>query len=99
MTTGATMKSVVSAFGLLLLSASAACPAMTTSDLQEVGVALPPGARAPMETHWKDESGKSISLAQAMAGRPAVLIFSDYTCTTLCGPILSFVEDALAQSQ
>jgi protein SCO1 len=34
-----------------------------------------------------------------MAGRPTILIFADYTCATLCGPILSFVENALATSQ
>jgi len=93
------MKSVVVAFGLLLWSASAASPALTSSDLKDVGVTPPPGARVPIETRWTDESGTPISLEQAMAGRPAILIFADYTCTTLCGPILSFVEKALATSQ
>lgn len=93
------MKSVVVAFGLLLASASTAYPALTTSALQEVGLAPPPGARVPIETRWTDESGNPISLDQAMAGRPTILIFADYTCTTLCGPILTFVENALANSQ
>jgi protein SCO1 len=93
------MKSVVIAFGLLVASASAAYPALTASNLNDVGIRPAPEARVPLETHWTDEFGKSISLAQAMAGRPTILIFADYTCTTLCGPILSFVESALANSQ
>src|ERR1041384_6162055 len=93
------MKSLVVAFGLLLASASAAYPELTASNHKEVGLRPIPEARVPIETHWTDESGKSISLGQAMAGRPTILIFADYTCTTLCGPILSFVESALANSQ
>jgi protein SCO1/2 len=92
-------KFVVAAFSFSLWSASPVYAALTASDLEKIGVLPPPGARVPIEIYWTDDSGNSISLKQAMGGRPTILIFADYTCATLCGPILSFVENALATSQ
>ena len=51
-----------------------------------------------MQSQWKDEHGTMVSLGRTMAGRPAVLIFVDDTCSTLCGPLLNFAVDALGQS-
>jgi protein SCO1/2 len=33
-----------------------------------------------------------------MAGRPTLLVFADYTCNTLCSPILTRIGEAMAQS-
>ena len=36
-----------------------------------------------------------MTLANAFDAKPAVLVFADYTCRTLCGPILDFATTAL----
>src|SRR5262245_6175571 len=38
------------------------------------------------------------TLGAALGGRPALLIFADYTCRTLCGPILDFALAGLEKS-
>jgi protein SCO1/2 len=68
------------------------------ADLDEVRIDLPPNPRIPLQTTWKNEEGVEVQLAQALAGRPALLVFADYTCRTLCGPIVTFAGDALANS-
>jgi protein SCO1/2 len=37
-------------------------------------------------------------LSAATEGKPVVLIFADYTCSTLCGPIVSLLSNDLANS-
>jgi protein SCO1/2 len=44
-----------------------------------------------------DESGRTRSFGQLIL-RPSILVFADYTCTTLCGPIVAFVAGALEKS-
>jgi protein SCO1/2 len=92
------MKYPALAIGIFLLSASLARAGLPAADLQEIGVSPAPGARIPTEFRWNDESGLPVTLGKAMAGRPTVLVFADYTCSTLCGPVLTFVLDALEQS-
>jgi protein SCO1/2 len=80
------------------LGASVAQATVLSSDLQQVEVSPTPGARVPVDLPWKNESGDIVGIRQAMAGRPALLVFADYTCSSLCGPILTFVADALDKS-
>jgi protein SCO1/2 len=40
-----------------------------------------------------------MTLRTAVAGKPALVLFADYTCSTLCGPSLAFVSDALAKTR
>jgi hypothetical protein len=56
--------------------------------LDSVGVSLPASAQIPVSLALVDESGRGRTLAQAIGGSPAILILADYTCQTLCGPIL-----------
>jgi protein SCO1/2 len=37
-------------------------------------------------------------LGDVLAGRPGILVFADYTCRTLCGPVLTFVAAGLERS-
>jgi protein SCO1/2 len=83
---------------LLALNAPAARSALAPADLERVEVTPPPGAHIPTASRWRDESGAWTSLGQATDGRPGVLIFADYTCASLCGPVLTFAADALAKS-
>jgi protein SCO1/2 len=52
------------------------------------------GVRLP-DLQLRDLDGNMHDLA-ALLDRPAVVIFADYTCETLCGPVLAFAGHALA---
>ena len=40
-----------------------------------------------------------LTLADAIGGVPAVVVFADYTCRTLCGPILEFTAAGPCQNR
>ena len=70
--------------------------AKSPQDYRNAGILffLPAEAAAPLDADVIDETGRSRNLRSLIA-RPAVLVFADYTCTTLCGPIVAFVASAL----
>jgi protein SCO1/2 len=45
-----------------------------------------------------DANGIRRTLGDALGGRPAVLVFADYTCRSLCGPILAIVAAGLGKT-
>jgi len=83
--------------GALLLS-SAAQAGLTTAELDSVGVAVPANARVPTALSFIDETGAHRTLAEVIDGHPSVVVLADYTCQTLCGPVLALVASALRQS-
>jgi protein SCO1/2 len=83
---------------LLLLFDGAAFAGVNKAALDAVYVDPEPGAALPMNLQFRDETGQAWSLAGALAGRPVVLVFADYTCHTLCGPVLDFTIAALQQT-
>jgi hypothetical protein len=75
-----------------------ACPRRDiTADYRNVGISLPDEASAPLRAVLHDESGTPHALGELVT-RPAVLVFADYTCRTLRGPMLDFVAAAIEQS-
>jgi protein SCO1/2 len=89
---------VLRLLALLLLLDGPAFAGVSTVTLDAVYVDPKPDAALPLNLEFRDESGQVRSLASALAGRPAVLVFADYTCHTLCGPVLDFTIAALQQS-
>ena len=84
--------------GVLALCAAAPMPAMaafTTTQLAALSATPPPNAALPLQLGFRDENGKPLTLAAAIGGVPAIVIFADYTCHTLCGPILEFAAAGL----
>lgn len=81
-----------------LLSAPPAFAGLTTAEIHRVGVFPPKHAALPLALTFRDENGKNHALTQLFAGAPALVIFADYTCKTLCGPILEMTSAALAHS-
>jgi protein SCO1/2 len=75
-----------------------ACGALTRSQLDSLAVEPAPDARLPLNSTFIDERGSATTLKQALGAHAAVLVFADYTCRTLCGPILSFAAGALEKS-
>src|SRR5262249_25527424 len=83
---------------LCLASTTPALAGLTTRTLAGVEVAPSPNARVPLSVVMHDDSGRERTLADALSDRPAVLLFADYTCQTLCGPILSIAVAGLAMT-
>ncbi|TGD99120.1 electron transporter [Methylobacterium nonmethylotrophicum] len=82
---------------LLLGLAGPAAAGLTQNDLSGVRLAPPPGARAPLDASLTDAAdGRHLSLGQALAGRPSLLIPLDYACRNVCDPMLAVAGTALA---
>jgi protein SCO1 len=70
----------------------------TAAQLAEISAGPPADARLPLQLDFYDDTGQTTTIASALAGRPAVVVFADYTCRTLCGPILEFTASGLAKT-
>jgi protein SCO1/2 len=81
-----------------LLSSGAA--ALTESDLAQVEAA-PAAADAvlPLPLPLQGETGETKPLRQWLGNTPSIWILADYTCETLCGPVISIVSEALESSE
>lgn len=86
------------ALAAALLCAASAAQALTPAQLGRVGVAPPAGARLPLDAAFTAEDGRARTLGEALSGRPALLMFADYTCTSLCGTALGLSAAALRGS-
>jgi len=93
------LAALLAAFLAALLSfAAPARASVSSAGLDAVAAEPAPGAALPLDLTFADEAGRPLSLATALGQRPGVLIFADYTCHTLCGPILDFTAAALDRS-
>src|SRR5581483_5121268 len=72
--------------------------AVSRQDLATVEVSLPANAAMPLELRLQGEDGATKPLRFWLGATPSIWVLADYTCETLCGPTLSIVSDALAQS-
>jgi protein SCO1/2 len=77
---------------------SPAWAGLPQSQLDQVRVDAKAGAAFPLALRFVDLHGTTRSLAEVINGKPAVVVFADYTCSDLCGPILAFAAAGLAQS-
>ncbi len=90
---------VMAALLLLFIAGGAnAAAGLTQAALDAVGVETKPDAALPLQLRFTDERAQPRTLGDALAGKPAVVVFADYTCHTLCGPILTFVAAGLEQT-
>lgn len=72
--------------------------AVTASQLEQVGLAPRVNALLPLQIRMSDLSGSTEPLQNWLGGVPTVWILADYTCDTLCGPAISIVSNALADT-
>ena len=59
------------------------------------GIDPQPGAQVPLDTRFTDDSGKSVTLAQLLDGRPAVLVPVYFRCPNVCGSQLASLFNLL----
>jgi protein SCO1/2 len=71
---------------------------ISPQEFDDIGVSVVADAAVPLDAWVIDDSGNRRAMAELIT-RPTVLMFADYTCTTLCGPIVAFVAHALEQSR
>jgi len=67
-------------------------------DLSRVEAAPNPDASLPLALLLQGDLGEPKPLQQWLGSVPAVWILADFTCKTLCGPIVTVVSDALRHS-
>jgi protein SCO1/2 len=91
------VRRLAAAFALLLLAAGPAS-ALTEAALSSVDAEPRIGAQLPLGLGFRDESGRPITLGQALGAKPAILVFADFRCTSLCGPGLVLTSLALDQA-
>jgi protein SCO1/2 len=72
--------------------------AVVQRDLAAVAATPKPGALLPLGLLLQDEDGTAKPFQFWLEAKPSVLVLADYTCETLCGPVISIVSDALAHS-
>ena len=74
---------------------------LTRDELSSVGFSVRPGTALPLDAVLTDAGGATRSLGERLAGRPGLVAFVDFTCTTICGVaanVLARSEQALADS-
>ena len=83
---------------IMLLAAPPGRAAIVQRDLDRVGVSPSSGAALPLDLPLQGEDGSTKPLRSWLGATPDVLVLADYTCETLCGPVISIASDALARS-
>jgi protein SCO1/2 len=88
---------ISAAIAWLAVAAQPALARISPAEYRDIAVSVPSGAALPLSATVTDEAGERRSLRDLVTW-PTVLVFADYTCRTLCGPVVAFVAAALQQS-
>lgn len=94
---GRVRRTAVWAFAVLALSAGEARAGLTQEELARAGLSPAPGAGMPGDIVLREADGAERTLGALLAGKPALVLFADYTCTTLCGVMTGALADALRE--
>jgi protein SCO1 len=70
----------------------------TRAQLANLAASPSPNATLPVDATFRDENDRPITIGNAIGGVPAIVVFADYTCRTLCGPIVEFVAGAISKT-
>jgi protein SCO1/2 len=74
-------------------------PGMTSatlpSPLREIGFDQNLGNFVPLDTKFRDESGRTIALGDYFGKRPVVMVFAYYDCPMLCTMVINGLASAL----
>jgi protein SCO1/2 len=72
---------------------------VTEKDLAIIAASRPPpDSHLPMSVVLQDGKGQSRSVAGWLDSKPSAWIVADFTCQTLCSPVLRITADALEES-
>lgn len=87
---------IAAAFLALLIVALPASARIDPNSFQNLAFRQHPGAQLPLDDQLSDSTGRQVSLGQALAGRPAVLVLEYLRCKNLCSLVLSGAVHAVA---
>jgi protein SCO1/2 len=80
----------------LLLMLLCGHQAQAATDLTTFAYDQHPGAQLPLTTPFKDASGQAMTLGQALAHRPTILVLGYFRCPNLCGLVRDDLTHALS---
>lgn len=95
------MRSAAGVFGvgaMFWLGMSMPALALSKADLLQIEAAPAPNAVLPPLLSMQGKNGETRPLRQWLGNTPSVWILADYTCQSLCGPVISIVSKALEDS-
>lgn len=72
--------------------------ALTASQIEQIALAPRTNTQLPLKIPLNDLNERRAPLQDWLGGIPTVWILADYTCETLCGPAISIVSNALADT-
>lgn len=82
----------------LLSSVPWASAGVNRNQIAQIEAAPRPNAALPLDLLLERRSGERKPLREWLGRTPSLWVLADYTCKTLCGPIISIAADALKQS-
>jgi protein SCO1/2 len=83
---------------VLLLVAPALMAAAPPPDLRGFAYNQRPGNQLPLQTVFRDETGRSVRLSELLDGKPLVLVLLYFHCPNLCGIVQTDLFDALGKT-
>ncbi|HZL32026.1 MAG TPA: SCO family protein [Pseudolabrys sp.] len=83
---------------LFVMMAAPAQAGLSKAQLATVRVDAKPDAQLPLPLAFTDEHGNATTLGKAIDGKPSLVIFADFTCRNICGPVLAFAAGGLEKS-
>jgi protein SCO1/2 len=92
------LRLTVCVLAVLGAASSPALAGLTERELANLAFEPPADARIPANLVLEDASGRKLRIADALDGRPALVIPVDFNCRTLCGPALTIASAAIAES-
>lgn len=93
-----TLAFICVSLGLTMFDVPHAEAGIVTSQIQRVEAAPAANAVLPLGLRFTDDAGHTMTLGEAIDRRSAVVTFVDYTCRTLCGPILELTLAGLSRT-
>jgi protein SCO1/2 len=80
---------------LALLLIVLASPSFAFDPFAKAGIDRRPNAAAPLDTAFRDETGRAVTLRAAGGGRPILLVPVMHRCPNICGLTLAGIGEAV----
>ena len=92
---------LIAAIAVSVLACAPAFAGLTRDELSSVGFFPTAGRALPFDAQLSDATGETRTLGERLGGRPGLVAFVDFTCTTICGVaanVLAGSEQALVRA-
>jgi protein SCO1/2 len=93
------MRAAAAIAAAMLLFGATAQARLSQATLDAASATPNPTAPLPLDVHFKDTNGARRTLGNVIRTAPTLLIFADYTCRNLCGPMVAFGAAGLQRAK